>query len=143
KTFPELLRRASIIDQFHVPYPLGPLKKPPAIDADPGRFRNTAFFAKMYGDCRKGEVSPRLVSLVWLPKTWGRSIQITSVNGVDERLRAVSAEIDELPEKIKRAAYPIAGTYNCRAVSDTGQPSPHSYGIAIDLNVNFSDYWYW
>jgi hypothetical protein len=32
---------------------------------------------------------------------------------------------------------------NCRAVADTGQPSPHSYGIAIDLNTAFSDYWYW
>jgi len=97
----------------------------------------------MYGDCQKGEVSPRLASLSWLPKAWGRSIRISSLNGVDEHLRAVSAEIDALPEKIKRAAYPIAGTYNCRAVADTGEPSPHGYGIAIDLNTAFSDYWYW
>jgi len=143
KTFSELLRHASIIDQFRIPYPRGSLERPPAVDADPGRFRNTAFFTKMYGDCQKGEVSPRLASLAWLPKSWGRSIRITSVNGVDKHLRAVSAEIDVLPEKIKRAAYPIGGTYNCRAVADTGAPSPHGYGIAIDLNVTFSDYWYW
>ncbi|HEY2529672.1 MAG TPA: M15 family metallopeptidase [Xanthobacteraceae bacterium] len=143
KTFPELLRHASIIDQFRIAYPRGPLEKPPAVDADPGRFRNAAFFTKMYGDCQKGEVSPHLVSLTWLPKTWGRSIRITSVNGVDQYLRAVSTEIDALPEKTKHAAYPIAGTYNCRAVADTGQPSPHSYGIAIDLNTAFADYWYW
>jgi D-alanyl-D-alanine carboxypeptidase len=143
KPFQELLRHASIADQFRLPYPRGPLANPPAVDADPGRFRNTAFFTKMYGDCQKGEVSPRLVSLAWLPKTWGKTINITSINGVDAQLRAVSAEIDELPEKIKRAAYPIAGTYNCRTVADTGQPSPHGYGIAIDLNTTFSDYWYW
>jgi hypothetical protein len=143
KTFPELLRHASIIDQFRVPYPRGPLVEPPAADADPGRFRNAAFFTKMYGDCQRDEVSPRLVSLTWLPKTWGKSIRVTSVNNVDAHLRAVSAEIDALPDKIKRAAYPIAGTYNCRAVADTGQPSPHSYGIAIDLNTAVSDYWYW
>jgi hypothetical protein len=143
KTFAELLRRASIIDQFRIPYPLGPLAKPAAVDADPGRFRNAAFFTKMYGDCRKDEVSAKLVSVVWLAKTWGKSVGVTSVNGVDQRLRAVSAEIDALPEKIKRAAYPIAGTYNCRAVADTGQPSAHSYGIAIDLNVAVSDYWLW
>ncbi len=143
KTFPELLRHASIIDQLRMPYPRGPLEQPPAVDADPGRLRNTAFFTKMYGDCQTGAVTPHLVSLTWLPTTWRKSIQITSVNGVDEQLRAVSAEIDALPEKIKRAAYPIAGTYNCRAVADTGQPSPHSYGIAIDLNTTFSDYWYW
>jgi hypothetical protein len=153
KTFPELLRHASIIDQFHIPYPRGPLDKPPAVDADPGRFRDTAFFTKMYGDCQKGEVAPRLVSVAWLPKTWGKStwgkstwgksIRVTSVNGVDVQLRAVSAEIDALPDTIKRAAYPIAGTYNCRAVADTGEPSPHSYGIAIDLNTAVADYWYW
>jgi hypothetical protein len=143
KTFAELLRHASIVDQFRIPYPRGPLEKPPAVDADPGRFRNTALFTKMYGNCQKGEVSAKLVSLIWLPKTWGRSIRITSVNGVNERLHAVSAEIDALPEKIKRAAYPIAGTYNCRTVADTGQPSAHGYGIAIDLNMVVSDYWYW
>jgi D-alanyl-D-alanine carboxypeptidase len=153
KPFQELLRHALIADQFRLPYPRGPLANPPAVDADPGRFRNTAFFTKMYGDCQKGDVSPRLVSLAWLPKTWGKTtwgkttwgktINITSINGVDAQLRAVSAEIDELPEKIKRAAYPIAGTYNCRTVADTGQPSPHGYGIAIDLNTAFSDYWYW
>jgi len=143
KTFAELLRRASIPDQLRIPYPRGPLHQPPAVDADPGRFRNAAFFAKMYGDCAKGEVAPHLVSIAWLPKTWDKQIRVTSVNHVDERLRAVSAEIDALPEKTKRAAYPIAGTYNCRAVADTGQPSPHGYGIAIDLNAAMSDYWFW
>jgi len=143
KTFADLLRRASIVDQFRIPYPRGPLDQPPAVDADPGRFRDTAFFSKMYGDCRTGQVMPHLVSLPWLPKSWGESIRITSLNGVDTQLRAVSAEIDALPDDIKRAAYPIAGTYKCRTVADTGQPSPHSYGIAIDLNTAASDYWYW
>jgi hypothetical protein len=143
KPFQELLQHASIADQFRIPYPRGPLDKPPAIDVDPGRFRNKAFFAKMYGDCQKGEVLPHLASLVWLPNTWGQAIRFTAVNGVDAQLRAVSAEIDALPEKIKHAAYPIAGTYNCRAVADTGQPSAHGYGIAIDLNTAVSDYWYW
>jgi hypothetical protein len=143
KPFAEILRHASIIDQMRIPYPPGPLERPPAPGADPGRFRNSAFFKKMYGDCRTGEVLPHLVSLKWLPKTWGHSISITSVNGVDNHLAAVSAEIDELPQKIKRAAYPIAGTYLCRPVADTGELSPHAYGIAIDLNLAFSDYWYW
>ncbi len=143
KTFAEMLRHASIADQLRIPYPRGPLDKPPAVDADPGRFRNAAFFAKIYGDCKTGEVAPHLVSIRWLPKTWGKPISVTAVNHVDERLRAVSAEIDTLPEPIKRAAYPIAGTYKCRAVADTGQPSAHSYGIAIDLNTAYSDYWFW
>jgi len=148
KPFAELLRDASISDQVRMPYPRGALDKPPAADSDPGRLRNAAFFSKMYGDCSKGEVSPHLVSMNWLPKTWqsktwGKPIRITAVNGVDRQLRAVSAEIDALPDAIKRAAWPIAGTYNCRAVADTGAPSPHSYGIAIDLNTRYSDYWFW
>jgi len=143
KPVPDLLRHASIIDQFRIPYPHGPLRSPPAVDADPGRFRNAAFFAKMYGDCEQDEVSPHLVSLTWLAKSWGQSIRITSVNHVDAHLRAVSAEIDALPDNVKRAAFPIAGTYNCRTVADTGQPSPHGYGIAIDLNTAHSDYWHW
>jgi hypothetical protein len=143
KAFAELLRHPSIADQLRLPYPRGPLEQPPAADADPGRFRNAAFFSKMYGDCKAGEVAARMVSLPWLPLTWGKPIRITSVSGVDAQLRAVSEEIDALPKKFKRAAYPIAGTYNCRAVADTGQPSPHGYGIAIDLNTAVSDYWYW
>ena len=143
KTFTERLRHASILDQLRIPYPRGLLEKPPAVDADPGRFRNAAFFTRMYGDCKTGQVPPHLVALPWLPKTWGQTIRVTSVNGVDRHLRAVSDEIDALPDNIKRAAYPIAGTYNCRTVADTGQPSPHGYGIAIDLNSAFSDYWYW
>jgi hypothetical protein len=148
KTFAELLRHASIADQFRIPYPRGPLPQPPALDADPGRFRNTAFFTKMYGDCRKGEVAPRLLAVPWLPKTsaartGGTTVHITAVNGVDAQLRAISTEIDALPEAIKRAAYPSAGTYNCRAVADTGQQSLHGYGIAIDLNTAYSDYWFW
>jgi D-alanyl-D-alanine carboxypeptidase len=143
KPFDELLRHASIRDQMRMAYPRGALDKPPSADSDPGRLRNAAFFTKMYGDCAKSEVPARLVALSWLPKSWGKPIRITAVNGVDQQLHAVSTEIDALPDAIKRAAYPIAGTYNCRAVADTGAPSPHSYGIAIDLNTRYSDYWFW
>lgn len=143
KTFNELLRNASILDQFRLPYPRRRLSSPPPVNDDPGRFRNEAFFDKMYGDCRRGEVRRQLVSIVWLPHTWGRRISVTRVNGVARRLQAISNEIDALPERIKRAAYPIAGVYSCRAVADTGKPSVHSYAAAIDLNIHYSDYWYW
>jgi hypothetical protein len=51
KSFDEKLRHASILDQFSVPYVAGPPAKPPGPEEDPGRFRNSAFFDKMYGDC--------------------------------------------------------------------------------------------
>jgi hypothetical protein len=143
KSFAQLLRNASVLDQFHLRYPRGTLAKPPAINDDPGRFRNEAFFNKMYGNCRKGQVARHLVAIRWLPRTWGKKILVTRINGVARRLAAVSAAIDALPTSIKRAAYPIAGVSSCRAVADTGKPSMHSYAAAIDLNIGFSDYWLW
>jgi hypothetical protein len=143
KSFDELLRDASILDQFRLPYPRRRLTSHPPVNDDPGRFRNEAFFSKMYGDCRKGEVRRHLASIVWLPHTWGHRIAVTRVNGVARRLQAISSEIDALPDAIKRAAFPIGGIYACRAVADTGKPSMHNYAAAIDLNTRYSDYWYW
>jgi hypothetical protein len=142
KPFEELLRHASILDQLRLPYPRGEAP-PPAVNDDPGRFRNEEFFKKMYGDCTKGEVARNLVSIVWLPQTWGKSVSVTGVNGVADRLKQVSAEIDALDPALKRAAYPIAGVLSCRPVADTGKMSMHGYAAAIDLNVGYSDYWLW
>ena len=143
KSFAEMLRQASLLDQLSLPYPTGMTAAAFAPDDDPGRIRNRTFFDKMYGDCWNGEVAPRLVPVVWLPRSWGRTIRITSVNGVAERLAAVSEELDALPAAIKRYAYPPAGTYNCRTVADTGEPSMHSWGAAIDINATHADYWLW
>jgi hypothetical protein len=143
KSFAEMLRHASLLDQLRLPYPTGMMAAAPVPDDDPGRIRNRAFFDKMYGDCWNGEVAPRLVPVVWLPRSWGHTIRITSVNGVAERLAAVSEELDALPSAVKRYAYPPAGTYNCRTVADTGEPSMHSWGAAIDINAAHADYWLW
>jgi hypothetical protein len=141
KSFEQLLRQASIADQFRSPYPRGSLNIVPAFNADPGRFRNEPFFLKMYGDCRTGEMQSRLVRVAWLPKSWGGSVTVTNTNGVADKLRAVSAEIDELEPSIKQAAYPVAGGLACRSVRDTGRLSMHAFGTAIDLNLAFADYW--
>lgn len=143
KSFDQTLRNASILDQMRLAYRRGHLAAPPAVNDDPGRFRSTAFFRKMYGDCRKGEVDRQLVSITWLPKSWGQSVRVTKINGVADRLKAISAEIEALPAAIRHAAYPIAGVLSCRAVADTGQMSMHAYASAIDLNVAISDYWLW
>jgi hypothetical protein len=137
----EQLRHASILDQLRLPYPAGAPPLPPQLD--PGRVRNKAFFDKMYGDCKSGQVTPRLVPVVWLPTTWGHVVSITSVNGVDRQLAQVSRELDELPAEDKKYLYPLGGTYTCRPVADTGQTSMHGWGAAIDINTAFSDYWLW
>ena len=142
KSFEQQLRNGSILDQLRLPYPAGaPLL--PAPEQDPGRVRNRAFFDKMYGDCKAGEVAPELVPVVWLPNTWGHEVRITSVNGVDRSLAAVSRELDGLPAADKKYLYPLGGTYACRSVADTGGTSMHAWGAAIDINTAFSDYWLW
>lgn len=137
-----LLAHASIRDTFLYAYPRDSRAQPPP-DFDPGRLRNKALLDAMYGDCRRGEVETNLVSVVWLPHVWGKPVRITHINGVSEKLRAVSDEIEKLPPEIRRAAWPIEGDYDCRKVADGGQPSMHAYGAAVDLNLHYSDYWYW
>jgi len=142
KSMAEQLRHGSILDQLRLAYPAGGMLLP-APQQDPGRVRNRAFFDKMYGDCRRGQVTPRLVPVVWLPRTWGHVVSITSVNGVDRQLAAISRELDELPAAAKKYLYPPGGTYVCRHVADTGQTSMHGWGAAIDINPGFADYWRW
>jgi hypothetical protein len=143
KPMAALLREATILDQLRLPYPKGAPIMAPHKDFDPGRFRNEAFFDALYGDCRKGDVAKRLVPVVWLPNHWGHVVMVTRANSVADHLRAVSAELDTLPDKIARAAFPTTGTYVCRPVKDTGRLSMHAYGAAIDLNLKLSNYWLW
>src|ERR1700736_5194019 len=60
KSFDDLLRKASIVDQLKLPYPRE-ISSPPELNNDPGRFRNEPLFKKMYGDCNAGEVKKNLV----------------------------------------------------------------------------------
>jgi D-alanyl-D-alanine carboxypeptidase len=143
KSFDEKLRQASILDQLSIPYVKGPLASPPALQDDPGRIRNAAFFDKMYGDCSRGEVQRKLTRVAWLPKSGGGSVQVTTVNGVADRLRAVADELDRLLPEVRKFAVPSAGTFNCRTVKDTGVRSMHAWAAAIDLNTEFADYWLW
>ena len=141
KSMAEQLRHGSILDQLRLPYLTGGAL--PVAQQDPGRVRNRALFDKMYGDCSRGQVTPRLVPVVWLPKTWGHVVHVTSANGVDRQLAAISEELDGLPAEDRRYLYPPGGTYVCRHVADTGQTSMHGWGAAIDINPALSDYWLW
>jgi hypothetical protein len=138
KPFDRLLRDATVLDQMRLAYPRGAPIAPPAKDFDPGRFRNEAFFSKLYGDCRKTRLD--LVRVTWID---GETVLFARANGAAAHLRDVVAEIGKLPPAVRRAAYPSAGTFSCRPVKDTGRLSMHSYGAAIDLNLKYSNYWLW
>jgi D-alanyl-D-alanine carboxypeptidase len=144
KPFAEMLDRADIRDQFAIPYPLASAPfQAPAADADPGRIRNDGFFLKMYGDCRKGEVSVNLRAVAWLPNHRGGTVRATAINGVADQLEKVSRELDLLPAPMIKYLVPMSGIYYCRPIAETGRLSVHAYGAAIDINAKFGDYWLW
>ena len=143
RPFEAMLRSASIADQLRQTYLPGPLRHPPPTGHSPGRLRNTAFFLKMYGDCRRGEVAPRLRSVAWMPRSGGQSVALTTINQVAARLERVIAALEDLPDRFKAWLVPSAGSSVCRAVADTGLPSVHAFGAAIDIAARYSDYWVW
>jgi len=92
------LNEPDLKDMFYASYPQGRSGIPPHLDCDPGRVRHQPFFDKMYGNCQKGEVKPKLVHVGWLPQHGGGVLRVTSVNKVADRLGAVSTELDKLPD---------------------------------------------
>jgi hypothetical protein len=143
KDFEALIADPDIEDMLALPYPAGGAATPPEKNFDPGRARNLAFFNKMYGDCLKDEVAKNLTEIVWMPKKAPQRLMVTKVNDVDEKLAAVSAELDLLPGEFDVFVIPSAGTYNCRVIAGTDRPSAHGHGIAIDIATRNADYWRW
>lgn len=133
----ERMSIATIGDQFSIPYPKGCPVRTPANDEDPGRLRNEAFFRSMYGSSRS-EVAKNLAGVKW----FGSTLQATTVNDVDKRLAAVASDLAERPDLTRYLSKP-GGGFNWRKIAGENVLSMHSFGIAFDINVKFSDYWRW
>jgi len=143
KTFDALLDQPDIDDMFAFAYPVGAEPAPPARNFDPGRIRVEPLFRALYGDCEKGQVEGKLRRIAWVPGHGGGEVSVTTAQGADKALEAVSRDLDRLPASFKKYLVPSAGTYNCRRVAGTARMSMHSYGAAIDLNTAYSAYWLW
>ncbi len=143
KSFEELLEKPDIDDMFYATYPAGTVPRQPTRNSDPGRVRFEPLFVAMYGDCKKNGVAAKLRPVEWVPRQGGGRVMITTVNGVDKALAAVSRELDALPHDFARYLRPSAGTYNCRAIAGSTARSMHAYAAAIDINVTYADYWRW
>ena len=141
KTFAELLQNADLEDQLVQKYSKKRQDKAPQLNHDPGRFRYEPFFRKMYGNT-EAEVRKNLVEIVWLRKTLKRKLLVSKINNVHLHFQAVSDELERHPELLKYVDNP-AGTFVWRLISGTNRLSMHSYGVAIDINLNLSHYWQW
>lgn len=139
KPHSELINSEDIGDIFTFPYIKGEVKDIPK-NYDPGRIRNEELLKRMYGETSI-EVQKNLVTIIWCPNLVNQKLRVTSVNGVDKQLQKISDELDNHPE-LKDYLH-SAGTFNWRKVRGTNRLSTHSFGIAIDLNVKYSNYWQW
>ncbi len=134
-----LLDRADIQDQFRYVYTKG--KADPSKRTDAGRIRNEAFFKKLYGSSRQ-EVAASLKTIVWCPSFSGQKIQVNKANGVADVVQKLSDELDRHPE-YKKYLVNIGGTFNWRYIAGSKRLSMHSFGMTIDLNTKYANYWQW
>ncbi len=151
KTPQELLDQPDIADMFHWPYVFDGAALPAAEESDPGRVRNEAFFAKVYGDCQKRPAgacanvkcssSAPLRTVPWAPGFSGGSMQAASVNGVAEKLQLISKELEALGPSFAKYLVPGGGSYVPRCIAGTTRLSVHSFGIAVDINPQYGGYW--
>ena len=141
KSYKDQLEKPDLKDMFLQRYVKGPMKANPAKMSDPGRIRNEQFFMKLYGASEKA-AEKNQVTITWCPKLVGQKISITKVNGVNKKLIQISNELDKHPEW-KNYLSDIGGTFAWRKINGTKRQSTHSFGMTMDINVKYSDYWQW
>jgi peptidoglycan LD-endopeptidase CwlK len=144
KTFDQMLSNPSLKDQMSIKY-IKTNENPtytPRLNEDAGRIRYQPFFKKMYGSTQD-EVKKNLTKIIWLPKSSNKVIWVTKINDVDKKFQKISDELDLLHKELRSFIDNPSGTFNWRQVSATNRLSTHSFGIAIDINVNKSNYWKW
>lgn len=134
------LNAACLRDQMLQCYHKGDFTTPPAKNHDPGRARYEPFFLKMYGSTAQ-EVESRLTTITWLPGIIDARLRVTTVNGIDKKLSAVSDELSKLPRAMMVYLKDPGGTFNWRTIAGTSRISTHAFGITIDINVRQSHYW--
>jgi len=140
KTFDEKLAHASLADQMSLIYPRAfPVAAP---DDDPGRFRNLAFFRKMYG-ATATDVRRNLVPVPWRIGDCRAALTFTSVNGVAAAAAKIVAELAALPAPLHQFVVPPSGSFAWRPIAGTKTLSAHAFGIAVDINAAHADYWRW
>ncbi len=133
KNFEEMLDDSDIKDMFKMDYCR---QDTPTYLADAGRSRCEAFFKGMYGSSPK-EVKKNLVRVDW----FGKKVRMTRVNGAAKQLSKVAQEMAKHPELEKYMLSSVS--FYWRKVRGAQRQSAHSYGIAIDINTEYSNYWLW
>lgn len=135
KTYIERMDQADVEDMFTQPYDTSIWL--PSRNYDPGRIRNEALLKYMYGQ-NEQEVRKHLVRVKW----FNQQLLFTNINGASDSLQAVAKELSQLPASYHKY-FSNSSTFYWRTVRGSNRLSAHSFGIAIDICIKFSDYWRW
>ncbi|HEX2735505.1 MAG TPA: M15 family metallopeptidase [Polyangiaceae bacterium] len=139
KSSEERIAHPDLQDMFYGAYStaeIAPIVDP---DEDPGRYRVDELFLATYGD------SPDAV------RAKLRTVTLSEQHlPVHERAESAFKALAEPLTKLVAAQPEIApilqnlgGTFNWRNIAGTEQKSAHSFGVSLDVNTQFSDYWRW
>lgn len=101
-------------------------------------------FKKMYGDSLS-TVQKNLTVIYWMPHIYGYRypLKVTMINDIDKRLERVSQALEKLPIHYFKYLSNPAGSFYWRRVDGEKYLSAHSFGIAIDINSRYANYWLW
>ena len=139
KSFDEKLNKPDVKDMLAQLYRPGRSQGTFRPDYDPGRFRVNAFFGAVYG-ASASEVGGNLVPVPFC----GARVQFNAQNGAARALEAVGRELAALlatRPQLRQYLFPLGGAFLWRPIAGTSRLSPHSWGIAIDLNPRYGPYW--
>lgn len=141
KDFAEKLEHPDLKDMLSQRYPAGQPGAETPPDFDPGRIRVQEFFNGVYG-ASSAQVKDNLVGV----KFFGSTVPFNQQNGAAAALAKVGEKLTQIVKDapaLKAYLTPLGGSYNRRTIAGTNRLSPHSWGIAIDLNPARGKYWRW
>ena len=138
---PDQIEDAPLCALFSQSYPAGEGGRHPAAGFEPGRIRNEAFLKLLYG-----ENSAAVERDTMVVELGGARLSLSTRHGAAAAMARVAARLERLMRddpRTREYVLPTAGSYFWRKIKGSEKLSPHSFGIAVDLNVKKGLYWQW
>ena len=141
KSFDEMMDSPDLKDLLSLAYPaFRTITIHPLYNEDPGRFRHEPLMKLVYGNTVV-DVRNNLISIDWLSYSNIKRVRFNKQNGAAQALKQVILELEQLPDSYHKYFRNIGGTFLYRNIDGTHRLSTHAFGIAIDLNVVYADFW--
>jgi hypothetical protein len=137
RSLDERVENPTLSDVYFQPYNAGPIHPITVPDEDPGRVRVEPLLDAAYGATEK-DVKLATVVLVGNKLRVHRDVA-PALTRVGERLKPLLEKDPSLRPFLTR----LGGGFNYRPIAGTTRKSAHSWGLAVDLNVERSHYWRW